>query len=170
LPLTKEYAISLSPDEQVLRLRQEEFYLDFCRQNGGSTENWENYSKIDLERQNLIDLMEWCLYNQRWQVLIDLQDRLWGYWELRSYWSEQERWCQHALEACSQLVVSSPWSTANQRKKGAFHLALCWVRLNQDRFDEAHTEANKAIEILTPIEDWHAAEAIRKWRDSRRPS
>jgi tetratricopeptide (TPR) repeat protein len=155
LPLTKAYAISLSPDEQALRLRQEKFYLDFCRQNGGTTENWENYSKIDLERQNLIDLMEWCLYNQRWQALIDLQDRLWGYWELRSYWSEQERWSQHVLEDCAQLAVDSPLSTDNQRKKGTSHLALCWVRLKQDKFDDARAEANKAIGILMPIEDWH---------------
>jgi len=155
LPLTKAYALSLCLDEQALRLRQEEFYLDFCRQYGGTTENWERYSRIDMDRQNLIDLMEWCLHDQRWQALIDLQDRLWSYWELRGYWSEQEKWCRHALEACSQLSVGSPLSADNQRRKGAFLLALCWVRINQDRFDDARAEANEAIEILKPIEDWH---------------
>jgi tetratricopeptide (TPR) repeat protein len=155
LPLTKAYATSLSPGKRVFRLRQEEFYLDFCRQYGGTTENWESYSKIDVERQNLIDLLEWCLQNRRWQTLIDLQSKLTDYWQLRGYWSEQERWCQHALEACSQLVVDSPLSIDNQRKRGSFHLALCWIRINQDRFDDARAEANKAIEILDPIEDWH---------------
>lgn len=158
LPLTKAYAISLSPDEQALRLRQAEFYLDFCRRYGGTTENWQSYSKIDLERQNLIDLMEWCLQNRRWQTLIDLQDRLWGYWELRNYWSEQERWCQRALEACSQLAVDSLLNTDNQRKKGTFHLALCWVRINQDRFDDARAEANGAIETLVPIKTENEAQ------------
>jgi len=155
LPLTKAYALSLCLDEQALRLRQEEFYLDFCRQYGGTTENWERYSRIDAERQDLIDLMEWCLHDQRWQALIDLQDRLWSYWELRGYWSEQEKWCRHALEACAQLSAGSPLSAGNQRRKGAFHLALCWVRINQDRFDDARADANEAIGILKPIEDWH---------------
>jgi tetratricopeptide (TPR) repeat protein len=155
LPLTKAYAISLSPDQRALRSRQEEFYLDFCREYGGTTENWENYSRIDQERQNLIDLLEWCQQNQRWQALLDLQDSLSDYWELRSYWSEQERWCQRALEACSQLAVDSSLSVHNQRKKGASHLALCWVRLNQDRFEDAGAEAKKALEILKPIEDQH---------------
>jgi tetratricopeptide (TPR) repeat protein len=155
LPLTKAYAISLSPDERAFRLRQEEFYLAFCREYGGTTQNWENYSWIDLERQNLIDLMEWCLHNRRWQTLIDLQYSLWSYWELRCFWSAQEVWCQHALEACSQLAVDSPLSTDNMCKKGAFHLALCWVRINQDRFGDARAEANEAIKRLAPIEDWH---------------
>lgn len=155
LPLTKAYAISLSPKKRVLRLRQEEFYLGFCRQYGGTTENWESYFRVDQERQNLIDLLEWCLQNQRWQTLIDLQSKLTDYWQFRGYWSEQERWCQHALKACSQLAVDSPLSTDNQRKKGTFHLALCWIRINQDRFDEARAEANEAIEIFKPIEDWH---------------
>jgi tetratricopeptide (TPR) repeat protein len=152
LPLTKAYAISICPDEQALRLRQAAFYLDFCRLYGGTTENWESYSQIDLERQNLIDLMEWCLHNHRWRALMDLQDRLWEYWEFRGYWSEQERWCQHALEACSHLATDSPLSTDDQSKKGTLHLALCWVRLNQDRFDDAQSEAGKAIVILTSID------------------
>ena len=153
LPLTKVYALSLSPDEQALRLRQAEFYLDFCRRYGGSTENWEGYSEVDQERQNLVDLMEWCLHNHRWQVLIDLQDRLWEYWEFKGYWSEAERWCRYAVEACSRLDEDSPLSTDNKRKKGKFHLALCWVRLNQDRFGEARVEANTAIEIFKPMDD-----------------
>jgi tetratricopeptide (TPR) repeat protein len=155
LPLTKAYAISLCPDEQALRLRQAEFYLDFCRRYGGTTENWESYSRIDQERQNLVDLLEWCLQNQQWQMLIDTQDMLTDYWQLRGYWSVQERWCQHALEACSQLTVDSLLNTDTRRKKGSFHLALCWVRLGQDRFDEARVETSRAIEILQPIEDWH---------------
>jgi len=153
LPLTKAYALSLSPDERPFRLRQEAFYLDFCRQYGGSTENWKGYSKIDQERQNLIGLLEWCLQNQRWQALVDLQDRLRDYWELRGYWSEQQRWCQHALEGCFQLAVDLPTSVDNRHKKGHFSLALCWIRLNQDKFDEARSEANEAIETLMPIKD-----------------
>ena len=152
LPLTKEYAISLSPNVEALRLRQVEFYLDFCNQYGGPTENWESYSRIDLERQNLIDLMEWCFHNRKWQLVVDLQGRLWGYWELSSYWSEQERWCRHALEACSQLALDSPLSANNQHNEGMFHLALCWVRINQDRFDDARSEAREVIKVLMPID------------------
>lgn len=156
LPLTKAYATSLSPGAQAFRQRQVRFYLDFCREHvGGTTENWRIYEKVDPERENLIDAMEWCQQSQRWQGLIDLQDSLWSYWELRSYWSEQERWCQRALEACGKLSSDAHLSTETQRKKGTFHLALCWVRINQDRFGEATVEASRASEIFEPIEYWH---------------
>jgi tetratricopeptide (TPR) repeat protein len=42
----------------------------------------------------------------------------------------------------------------NQHKEGTFHLALCWVRINQDRFDDARLEANEAVRILRPTEGW----------------
>jgi len=155
LPLTKVYAASLLPNDEEFRLRQEIVYLDFCQKYGGPTINWENYAQIDTERQNVIDLMEWCLGRQRWQTLVDLQDTLWEYWELRSYWSEQEKWCQHALEAGAHLSIATPLDIENQRKMGTFHLALCWVRINQEQFDAARTEANDALAILEPLEARH---------------
>jgi len=162
LPLTKAYALSLCDDEQTFRSRQVEYYLNFCKKYGGSTKNWENFSQIDLERVNLIETLEWCAQKQLWQSLVDINDQLMGYWELRGYWSTQERWCQFAQIAFTKINVKSQPDVNNKKKKGRCHLAICWIRINQDRFDVARDEASQAIEIFNEIKDLHHVAVARR--------
>jgi tetratricopeptide (TPR) repeat protein len=152
LPLTRTYTLSLATEWRAYRETQVQYYIEFCRANvGGTTECWENYDAVDLERENLLDVLEWCFHEQQNQSLIDLQDMLWAYWELRDHFTDQEKWCTRAIDAC-ECSGDSPLLRENKRKQGDFHLALCWVRINQDRFDEARREAQRALDIHRPID------------------
>lgn len=64
--------------------------------------------RLDADRQNLEQALEWCVAEEDWEVGFSLCAALGPYWEARGSWSLGRRWCEqlipHAERVASPLM------------------------------------------------------------------
>lgn len=124
LPMTKAYLVnylSQRPDrKRELQIRWSEFLLLYVRQSLQSSSWEEAFSELDLERENIIGLLNWVsshgeeseVHYQASVVFHDISYYLYsrGYWSTllsNEHWALSALWEQELIE--EYLVVSLSW-------------------------------------------------------------
>ncbi|MEM6751642.1 MAG: NB-ARC domain-containing protein [Cyanobacteria bacterium P01_C01_bin.38] len=106
LHLTREYALSEMSNNPVFEISARKnwvnWYLNFAQQHGGKDwREWQDYQHLEDEWDNLTDVLEWCIENNRYHDACQLwqdmkcytyslayrQNRL-SYWDAPLIWLE----------------------------------------------------------------------------------
>jgi len=115
LSLTREYALAeLAADsdfEQEARKRWVKWYLDFAERYG--QEEWHewhiHYDRLEAEGANLLAVVEWLAFQERYQDVKDLWKSLTNYSHIYGYWEDRLFWMQWLIEASERR---GDWSNA----------------------------------------------------------
>ncbi|MCP4283410.1 MAG: tetratricopeptide repeat protein, partial [Gammaproteobacteria bacterium] len=87
-PLIHTYA-SRRMNVEAERLRRlAAYYTGFAEEQ--SEQGMEGYTRLDAERAHLIKVMESCQAQEEWQAIIDLEQAVDDYLDLRGYWTEYQ--------------------------------------------------------------------------------
>lgn len=121
LALTREYALkelATHPNfEQAARDRWIGWYLDFMQQHGNQDgKEWNDYTLLDQEWDNLQAVSEWCIANDRYDEMRQLWQRANGYTHTRgqrqnrlTVWNIRLDWADWLIQAAEQR---QDWATA----------------------------------------------------------
>ncbi|MHB1324890.1 MAG: tetratricopeptide repeat protein [Thermoleophilia bacterium] len=101
------------------------YYLGYLKQYGG--ENWSGYDLVELERQNIIQVINLCYETEKWEFIIQFRNLLTDFLGIRGYWNERVSLARKALEAYRILdrpsdsaicmIYDIGWTLARQGKK-----------------------------------------------------
>jgi LuxR family glucitol operon transcriptional activator len=121
LPLTRGYAIAqleTHPDfKQEARNRWVSWHLKFAQENGDKDwQEWNEYQQLEAEWENLIEVIEWCIAQDRYA---DVR-RFWQFVKCYSYargrecdrltdWNTPLEWTDWLIQAAER---HQDWSTA----------------------------------------------------------
>jgi len=155
-PLTRAFANRRlnenSEFSKKVKLQTVQFYLDFTKQFDNI--NWEGFRRLELERENIIFLMEWCLESKKWRQFIDLEARIGYFLSFQGYWDEQIELGIKVFEGGIQIddKVSAGWAALNSvgwtyRKRANYEKAKEWTQTALKLFDEEKDTRGKAAAI-----------------------
>ncbi|MBW4659059.1 MAG: ATP-binding protein [Drouetiella hepatica Uher 2000/2452] len=112
LPLTREYAIAeLKPDfEAGAYDRRVEWYLTFAETHGGKDwRDWQNYSPLEQEWNNLQEVIEWCIASDRYVEVCQFWQKVRCYSHAQGYrsnrltcWATRLDWTDWLIQAAEQ--------------------------------------------------------------------
>lgn len=131
-PLTRAFAgARLGEDrgfEREAISRIEEYFLEFCSQYGG--DDWRSrqytdvdqylYDLIELERENIVLVLEWFIHARNWEPFIRLWRSASYFFYIRGYWNELAKYGDLMLQTCrecndlvdyAQLIAYTSWSS-----------------------------------------------------------
>ncbi|MCJ8278971.1 MAG: RNA polymerase subunit sigma-24, partial [Rivularia sp. ALOHA_DT_140] len=151
LHLTREYALSEMSSHPEFEFRAREswvnWYLNFAQQHGRKDwREWQDYQDLEKEWDNLTDVIEWCISNNRYDDACELwqdikcytyslayrQNRL-SYWDAPLLWLE---WLAKAaversdFATAAQMIGDRAWKLTLMRQEQ--HLAMA-----EDLFGQA---------------------------------
>ncbi|MUG92087.1 AAA family ATPase [Scytonema sp. UIC 10036] len=107
-PLTREYAaaeLTAHPEfEQLARSQWVKWYLKFSQEYGSIDEKkwYSEYSHLDLEWENLLDVMKWCREKRKYDDLLSFWRQIKGYTHVRGYWDDRLVWTDWLLGAAQE--------------------------------------------------------------------
>ncbi len=173
LSLTREYALSelaTNPKfESAARNRWLNWYLDFAQKYGGKDEKeWNNYHQLEAEWDNICEVMEWCIAQDKytdalllWRY-INCYTYSQGYRQNRlSYWDTPLNWLQWLIEAARKRVDLS--TTAEMMSDYAWKLILIGQSQHLNLADSLLARAWKLNQHLTPNKQANLAIRIVVW-------
>ncbi len=174
LPLTREYAVSemsCNPDfENPARDRWVTWYLDFAQQHGRKDwREWQDYQYLEVEWDNLTEVIEWCIANNRyddvckfWQdikcytySLAYRQNRL-SYWDAPLLWLE---WLSEAavsrddFQTAAEIIGDRAWKLTLIAQEN--HLAVADGLFNQAWQLHQHLTLDMQVDLAIHISVWH---------------
>lgn len=85
---------------------------------------------LRFERDNILNLMDWCYSNHEWEAVVKLMLEVGGLLGFTGHNSERELWSQRAIFAAQQLknTESESWIAVRD---------LIWIQLRNGQIDEA---------------------------------
>ncbi|MCI0698540.1 hypothetical protein L0337_41890 [candidate division KSB1 bacterium] len=126
-PLTRAFAqnkLSEHPDlERDAKLRLVNFFEYISKSAGGDILAWKNYDEIELEKDNIFALTDWCFENQQEMAGMRLTKSVTYFMGLRGYLSESLKFGRIAAKAVRQ---------ANE------HTDLAWLLVHGIGWREIH--------------------------------
>jgi tetratricopeptide (TPR) repeat protein len=114
LPLTRDYAIAELKTASDFKVRaydrRVEWYLTFAEAHGGKDwTDWQNYSPLEQEWDNLQEVIEWCIASDRYSEVCQFWQKVrcyshaQGYWHNRlTCWATRLDWTDWLLQAAEQ--------------------------------------------------------------------
>ncbi|MEA5594301.1 NB-ARC domain-containing protein [Rivularia sp. UHCC 0363] len=173
LPLTREYALlemSCNPEfEMNTRDRWVNWYLDFAQQHGGKDwREWQDYQHLEQEWDNLTEVIEWCVKDDRYRDVCKLwrdvkcytyslayrQNRL-IHWEAPLLWLE---WLSEAamlrqdLAIAAQMIGDRAWKLTLM---GEEYLAVADDLFSQAWKLREHLTLDMQVDLAIHISVWH---------------
>jgi len=173
LPLTREYALSellANPKfESAARNRWVSCYLDFAHKYGGKYEKeWNNYQELESEWDNLCEVMEWCIVQDKYSTACSLWQYIncytysQGYRQNRlSYWDTPLHWLEWLIEAAQKREDLS--NTALMMSDYAWKLILIGQSQHLKQADNLLSQSWKLRQYLTAKEQADLAIRIVVW-------
>ncbi|MEO0934319.1 MAG: RNA polymerase subunit sigma-24, partial [Cyanobacteria bacterium J06641_2] len=173
LPLTREYALAELRNnlefESVARKRWVNFYLEFTKKYGGKYEKeWNDYKELEAEWDNLCEVMEWCIAEDKYTVVCSLWEYIncytysQGYRQNRlSYWDTPLHWLSWLIEAAQKREDSS--NAALMMSDYAWKLILIGQPEHLNQADNLLSQAWKLRHYLTAKEQADLAIRIVVW-------
>jgi hypothetical protein len=111
-PLTRAFAEARLGEnmqfERDARMRAAVHFLQFARQHGG--EDWQSLDLLEGERENILNIMHWCISKGEWQLLMDFMNTIGYFLGLRGYWYDRIRYAQEAMRASERLGNWETWT------------------------------------------------------------
>lgn len=174
LPLTREYALSemaSNPEfEKYARNRWVNWYLDFAQQHGRKDwREWQDYQHLEQEWNNLTEVIEWCIINDRYYDVCKLwqdvkcytyslaygQNRL-SYWDAPLMWLEwlaQAAASRNDFATAAEMIGDRAWKLTLMGQEK--HLAVA-----EDLFSQAwelheHLKLDMQVDLAIHIGVWH---------------
>jgi LuxR family glucitol operon transcriptional activator len=173
LPLTREYALCelfANPEfESDARERWIDYYIDISQKYGGKYEKeWNDYQELEAEWDNLCEVIEWCIAEDRysdacslWQY-INCYTYSQGYRQNRlSYWDAPLHWLQWLIEAAQKRQDNR--NTAVMMSDYAWKLILIGHPQHLKEADKLLSRAWKLRQHLTAKEQANLAIRIVVW-------
>ena len=145
-PLTRSFAqahLSKAPaSEQEARLRLAAYYVKRCTEKGqwGHT---PGFPWFEVELPNIIAVIEWSHYTQRWNITISVFKHLYYFLGTRGYWLERIKYGQIALEAAQK--AGDRLSTAD------FQHALGWILARQGQYARAEELLQACVQLCLDL-------------------
>ncbi|MGD1900022.1 MAG: AAA family ATPase [Phormidesmis sp.] len=105
LSLTRDYLLSQLEEiaEETIKVRSLLWYQTWLvPYQALNWREWQDYTPLDSEWENLQALVEWCIATERYDDFVQLWNGLRGYTHLRGYWNERLGWLTWWLEAAEQ--------------------------------------------------------------------
>ncbi|MEM7717260.1 MAG: RNA polymerase subunit sigma-24, partial [Cyanobacteria bacterium P01_A01_bin.68] len=174
LPLTREYALSemaSNPEfEKHARNRWVKWYLDFAQDYGHKDwREWQDYQDLEQEWDNLAEVVEWCISNDRYNDVCKLwqylkcytfslsyrQNRL-SYWDAPLLWLEwlsEAATSRHDLETAAKIIGDRAWKLTLMGQEQ--HLALADELFSQAWELHQHLTLDMQIDLAIHIGVWH---------------
>lgn len=174
LHLTREYALSEmsnNPEFEIsARNSWVNWYLNFAQQHGRKDwREWQNYQHLEDEWDNLTDVIEWCIANNRYDDACQLwqdincytyslayrQNRL-SYWDAPLIWLE---WLGNAaierndLTTAAEMIGSRAWKLTLIRQE--YHLAVADELFTQAWELHQHLTLEMQVDLAIHIGVWH---------------
>ncbi|MEM9922968.1 MAG: ATP-binding protein [Cyanobacteria bacterium P01_D01_bin.50] len=174
LPLTREYALSemaSNPEfEEHARNRWVKWYLDFAQHYGHKDwREWQDYQHLEQEWDNLTQVIEWCISNDRYNDVCKLwqdvkcytyslsyrQNRL-SYWDTPLLWLE---WLSEAavsrydLKTAAEIIGDRAWKLTLMGQEQ--NLALADELFSQAWELHQHLTLDVQIDLAIHIGVWH---------------
>jgi len=150
-PLMRQYAAGKAGEELLARLRPRaaKYFLEYARHFGG------NFDMLEWERENILAGMDWAVGQQNsssdeskkdasTQVL-KFMSSLYGYLDIRGYWSEYRLRLQQAIEAAEML------EDRKQKAIGIHNLGV--IVRSMGEYEEAHKLYQQSLEIFQDLGD-----------------
>jgi LuxR family glucitol operon transcriptional activator len=173
LPLTREYALlelaANTEFESVARQRWVNWYLDFSQKYGGKYEKeWNDYHELEAEWDNLCEVMEWCIAQDKytdtcnlWQY-INCYTYSQGYRQNRlSYWDTPLHWLKWLIEAAQKR--KDLFNSARMMSDYAWKLILIGQPQHLKEADSLLAQAWKLRQYLTVNNQVNLAIRIVVW-------
>ena len=173
LPLTREYAfceLFANPEfESAARQRWVSYYLDISQKYGGKYEKeWNDYQELEAEWDNLCEVMEWCIAEDKYTEACSLWKYIncytysQGYRQNRlSYWDTPLHWLEWLIEAAQKRQDLS--NTARAIGDYAWKLILIGQPQHLKKADKLLSRAWKLSQHLTAKEQANLAIRIVVW-------
>ncbi|MEM6400687.1 MAG: AAA family ATPase [Cyanobacteria bacterium P01_D01_bin.116] len=173
LPLTREYALSelvANPKfESAARKRWVNCYLDFAQKYGGKYEKeWNDYQELEAEWDNLCEVMEWCISQDKYITACNLWQYIncytysQGYRQNRlNYWDTPLHWLEWLIEAAQKQEDLS--NTARMMSDYAWKLILIGQSQHLKQADNLLSQSWKLRQHLTAKEQADLAIRIVVW-------
>jgi LuxR family glucitol operon transcriptional activator len=140
-PLTRAFAREHLKEqgdfERLSRLRSAKYFLEFAQGLVGreyhTPASKQAYDVLEVERGNILSVMDWCYESEQWQLFIDLTIAMVHFLGRRGFWHERILNVKRAIEAAHHAK-----SEHNDEAEMWLSIdALGWVYLEQNRLDEA---------------------------------
>ena len=173
LPLTREYALCelfANPEfESVARKSWVDHYIDISQKYGGKYEKeWNDYQELEAEWDNLCEVIEWCIAEDRysdacslWQY-INCYTYSQGYRQNRlSYWDTPLHWLEWLIEAAQKRQDNR--NTAGMMSDYAWKLILIGQPHHLKEADKLLSTAWKLRQHLTANEQANLGIRIVVW-------
>ncbi|HEY9639380.1 MAG TPA: NB-ARC domain-containing protein [Coleofasciculaceae cyanobacterium] len=121
LPLTRDYAIAELETAADFKARaydrRVEWYLTFAEAHGGKDwKDWQNYSPLEQEWDNLQEVIEWCIASDRYSEVCHFWHKVRCYSHFQGYssnrltcWATRLDWTDWLIQAAEQR---QEWSIA----------------------------------------------------------
>jgi len=114
--LTQEF-IRLKFDEdkgfkQSAQDRWVEWYLQLLAPLSDALVDWQDYSQLDPEWNNVRTLMNWCLEHEKYEAFQSLWDGIQVYTLERGYWDERQAWMDGLTEMAKEREDNAGLATA----------------------------------------------------------
>jgi tetratricopeptide (TPR) repeat protein len=142
--LTRSFALAkLIQNPEFNRVAHVHLVDYFIRTTGGFGRDdwdWTGFDVLELERQNIMALLEWCHVQGMWKEIINIKKGIWNFLHVRGYWQDSLHCGLLAIEASRAL---------NNQEELAWHLVfgVGWTYLNLGNIDKAEIIAREALTI-----------------------
>jgi LuxR family glucitol operon transcriptional activator len=153
-PLTRRYAeaeLRMYPSfEQDARSRQVAWYLRLLEPYGQRNwRDWQEFTSLEQEWENLCGLMEWCKANDRYDDFRQLWQQLKGYTQFYGHWHERLDWMDWLTKAATQRQDAATLADA------LYHTSRTLYLFNQlEQTQQAIDYGQQAWEIAQTQNDW----------------
>jgi NB-ARC domain/MalT-like TPR region len=153
-PIVYTYANNLlaaqPPVHNALRDRWVEWYFQKFVSNydDRNWQDWQDYTAIDREWQNLRTVVDWCFARSLYLRCLDFWRLLKGFTLFRGYWDEREQWLEWLMQAAEIDGDNSTLALARYHQS----LTLCY-RDERDRKGEAMALAESALNTSSDFSD-----------------
>ena len=180
LPITREYALvelaKYPTFEQQARERWIEYYLEFTEKYGGEDlEDWRiNYDVLEKEWENILQLLDWCGANGRYQDVVTVWNNIDNYSDLKEDWETRLKWWEWLEKQSEQRFNSAIHQTTSPNSaihQTTFPNALAtyihalstqaWILILQgsEHFQDAEVKLQQGWGITEENEDIFLAKA-----------
>jgi len=116
--------------------------------------NWEGFKALNIERENILSLMDWCARSDEWRQFIDIEAGIRYFLSFQGYWDELIKLGLQAVEGGIKInnKASSAWSALSSvgwtyRKRSNYNEALKWTQKAHLLFEEIKDTRGKAAAL-----------------------
>ena len=140
--------------------------------------DWQDYSELEPEWNNVRSLMNWCIKKEEYNFLQKLWKGLRGYTLIRGYWEERQEWMgvliamaerKNDLEVLAQAMFYKGQTLAHMNKEGNTEKALTLLKASWEI--DSWSEPEAKFGILTYSAALNTAqgnlEEAERWLDKR---